>query len=327
MMKPDVPDEESVAAPLHTTLHELAADRPYSLAVHGGAGGRIRELSDPDQDQHPDDQDGGFDAGLRAAYTAGDQVLETGGSALDAVCAAVAVLEDDPLFNAGRGASLAADGSAELDAAVMTGEGSAGAIAASRYARNPVRLARAVMERSAHLLLVGPSADLAAGWGLRVEDPEYFVTDARRSQLARLQRLAADGPRHGTVGAVARDRNGRLAAATSTGGMANQWQGRVGDSPVIGAGTYARDGLAAISCTGHGEAFIRGVVAYDIVARMRYRGIGLAEAVTETFAEELTAHDASGGLVAVGADGTIVVAHNAPTMLAAYRDPDLTTSG
>lgn len=304
--------EESVSPPVPTTLIELPPHGRYALAVHGGAGGRIAEFTGPERD--------GFEAGLQTAYRAGDAVLAQGGSALDAVCAAVTQLEDDPLFNAGRGASLAADGTAELDAAVMIGSGAAGAVAASDVARNPVLLARAVMERSPHLLLVAPPVELASDWDLPVVEADYFVTDTRRAQLARLQQAAADGNRHGTVGAVARDASGALAAATSTGGMANQWQGRVGDSPIIGAGTYARDGLLAVSCTGHGEAFIRGVVSYDIAARMRYAGLDLAAAVTATIAEELTERDASGGLVAVAADGTVVVAHNSPSLLAAYHD-------
>ncbi|QGN32997.1 isoaspartyl peptidase/L-asparaginase family protein [Microlunatus sp. Gsoil 973] len=308
--KPVTPLEESVEAPEDLKLWEVSADRDFALALHGGAGGRIAELADGRRRD--------FEAGLSRAYRAGEEILRSGGSALDAVCAAVEVMEDDPLFNAGRGAALTADGEAELDAAVMTGDGHAGAIAASRYARNPVRLARAVMERSEHLLLVAPPAELVAGWDLSVVTPEYFVTEARRQQLVRLQDRLVTGPRHGTVGAVARDTGGRIAAATSTGGMSNQSAGRVGDTPIIGAGTYARDGLAAISCTGHGEAFIRGVVAYDIAARIRYLGSGPAEAVTATFQNELSGRDSSGGLVCVDASGRIVVAHNSPSMFAAY---------
>lgn len=310
--KPESAREESVAAPDHIKLWEVPAEDRFALALHGGAGGRIAELAD--------DQRRGFETGLTAAYRAGAEILCAGGSALDAVCAAVEVMEDDPLFNAGRGAALTSDGRAELDAAVMSGDGQAGAVAASRRARNPVRLARSVMERSEHVFLVSPPAELVASWGLEVVDPDYFVTQARQQQLARLQEQATAGARHGTVGAVARDSTGRIAAATSTGGMSNQAAGRIGDTPVIGAGTYARDGLAAISCTGHGEAFIRGVVAYDIAARIRYLGSGLAEAVTATFSHELGAIDSSGGLVSVDGSGRIVVAHNSPSMFAAYSD-------
>ena len=170
------------------------------------------------------------------------------------------------------------------------------------------------------MFLVDPSEQLAASWGLVTVPPEYFVTDARVQQLARIREQQVAAPRSGTVGAVARDRTGTVAAATSTGGMANQHEGRVGDSPVIGAGTYARDGLAAISCTGEGEAFLRGVVAHDIAARIRYLGSSLRSAVAATIEAELTAADASGGLVGVDPDGRVVVAHNSPMMFAAYED-------
>jgi len=309
-----MPDEESVARPLETRLWALPPIGEFSLALHGGAGGRIEELSTERRES--------FEAGLRRAHLAGRAVLEDGGAALDAVCAAVEQLEDDPLFNAGRGAALAADGSVEHDAAVMDDDGRAGAIAVSRHAKNPVRLARAVLENSSHLLLVDPSRDLATGWGLEVREQEWFVTEARQEQLERIRSRNLTAPRHGTVGAVARDRAGRVAAATSTGGMADQSSGRVGDSPVIGAGTYARGDSLAVSCTGEGEAFIRGVFSYDVAARMRYLGSSLADAVRASIAAELTAKDASGGLVAVAPDGSVVVAHNSPTLFAAYEGPD-----
>ena len=309
-----MPDEESIARPLETRLWSLPPLGPFSLALHGGAGGRIEELSTERRES--------FEAGLRRAYLVGRGVLEGGGAALDAVCATVEQLEDDPLFNAGRGAALAADGTVEHDAAVMDDAGRAGAVAVSRYAKNPVRLARAVLENSSHLLLVDPARDLAVDWDLEVRDQDYFVTEARRVQLERIRSLRLAAPRHGTVGAVARDRAGRIAAATSTGGMADQSAGRVGDSPVIGAGTYARGDSLAVSCTGEGEAFIRGVVSYDIAARIRYLGSSLPDAVRATILAELTAKDASGGLVAVAPDGSVVAAHNSPTMFAAFEGQD-----
>ena len=309
-----MPDEESVARPLETRVWALPPLGTTSLALHGGAGVRIEELSTERRES--------FEAGLRRAWLAGNAVLESGGAALDAVCATVEQLEDDPLFNAGRGAALAADGSVEHDAAVMDDDGRAGAVAVSRHAKNPVRLARCVLENSSHLLLVDPARDLATGWGLQVREQEYFVTDARREQLERIRARHLTAPRHGTVGAVARDRAGRVAAATSTGGMAAQSAGRVGDSPVIGAGTYARGDSLAVSCTGEGEAFIRGVVSYDIAARMRYLGSSLGDAIRATITAELTAREASGGLVAVAPDGSVVVAHNSPTLFAAFEGPD-----
>lgn len=307
-------DEESRATPLETRIWDIPSRGPWSLALHGGAGGRIEELSTESREA--------FEAGLSRAYAAGRTVLEAGGSALDAVCATVEQLEDDPLFNAGCGAALTADGVAEHDAAVMDGQGRAGAIAVSRHAKNPVRVARSVLEKSDHVLLVSPSEQLVTEWGHEVRDQSYFVTEARRVQLDRILNLTLTGPRHGTVGAVARDVHGEVAAATSTGGMAGQSLGRVGDSPIIGAGTYARNDSVAISCTGEGEAFIRGVVSYDIASRMRFLGSSLREAVATTFAEELTAKNASGGLVGVAPDGRVVVAHNSPTMFAAFEDHD-----
>jgi beta-aspartyl-peptidase (threonine type) len=291
-----------------------------SLALHGGAGGRIEELSA--EGRAP------YEQGLTAAYQAGWKVLADGGDALDAVCASVEVLEDDPLFNAGRGAALTATGRAELDASVMTGAGRAGAVATSKYARNPVWLARAVMERTDHVLIVNPDLSFVERFGLDVVEPGWFVTEPRQQQLARVLDGRAAAARHGTVGAVAHDASGRVAAATSTGGMTGQADGRVGDSPIIGAGVYARDGVVAVSSTGDGEAFIRGVVAYDIAARVRYAGAGLAEAVRATFDAELTQRGTTGGVVAVGGDGRVVVAHNSPMMFSARGpgpEPVITT--
>jgi L-asparaginase / beta-aspartyl-peptidase len=302
-------------------LFDMAPPGPGpSLALHGGAGGRVEELSPAGRAR--------YEQGLRAAYAVGWQVLAAGGEALDAVCASVAALEDDPLFNAGRGAALTATGRAELDASVMTGSGRAGAVAVSRYARNPVELARAVMEQTEHVLLVDPDAGFAERCGLAVVEPAYFVTEERQQQLRRVLEGRASAARNGTGGAAARDANGRLAAATSTGGMTGQADGRVGDSPIVGAGVYARDGVIAISCTGHGEAFIRGMVAYDVAARIRYAGADLPAAVRDTVAQELTARGSTGGMVAVGGDGRVVVAHNSPMMFSARGqgpEPALTT--
>ena len=286
----------------------------YALALHGGAGGRMEELSLDEQGQYP--------AGLADAYRAGEDVLAGGGSALDAVCASVQHLEDNPLFNAGRGAALTADGVAELDASVMTGDGRAGAIGASRHARNPVLAARKIMEESSHVFLVAPSVDLLTDWGLRVAEPEYFITAARRKQLDNVRSKELAGSRHGTVGAVALDVRGQLAAATSTGGMVNQSEGRVGDTPIIGAGNYARDGVVAVSCTGEGEAFIKGVVSHEISARVRYLRADLADAVTGTITDEVASREATGGIIAVSAEGGIVIAHSSPAMFAAFRDGD-----
>lgn len=283
----------------------------FSLVLHGGAGGRVAELTL--------EEEGEYAEGLAAAYRAGESVLASGGSALDAVCAAVEELENCPLFNAGRGAALTARGEAELDASVMTGDGRAGAVAVARQAKNPIFAARKVMEETRHVLLVAPGRDLLAGWGVETVDPEYFVTEARKQQLANVQTGELAQSRHGTVGAVALDLHGRVAAATSTGGMVNQHEGRIGDTPVIGAGNYARDGVVAVSCTGEGEAFIQGVVAHEVYARMHYAGATLPEAVAGTIESELGARGADGGLIAVGADGHVVVGYTS-TMFAAYQE-------
>jgi L-asparaginase / beta-aspartyl-peptidase len=301
-------------------FEEAPPGRGPSLALHGGAGGRVEELAAAARAP--------YEQGLLAAYRAGWQMLDAGGDALDAVCASVEVLENDPLFNAGRGAALTASGHAELDASVMTGAGFAGAVAASKHARNPVRLARAVMEHTEHVLIVDPDVAFLERYGLEVVERDYFITEARQQQLDRVMGARAVAARHGTVGAAARDADGRIAAATSTGGMAGQTEGRVGDTPIVGAGVYARDNVVAISCTGDGEAFIRGVVAHDVAARIRYAEAGLAEAVRETFKTELTERGSTGGLIAVGNDGRIVVAHNSPMMFSARGtgpDPVLTT--
>jgi beta-aspartyl-peptidase (threonine type) len=202
----------------------------------------------------------------------------------------------------------------------MTGDGRAGAVAVTRRAKNPVLAARKVLEETDHVLLVAPEEAVLEGWGVETVDPEYFVTESRRQQLSSVRAGVLAQSRHGTVGAVALDLAGRVAAATSTGGIVNQHRGRVGDTPVVGAGTYARDGVVAVSCTGEGEAFIEGAVAHDIYARMRYAGAALPDAVRATIDTELNGRGANGGLVAVGADGRVVVAHNSPAMFAACEE-------
>ena len=301
-------------------IFEAAPDEGPSLALHGGAGNRVEELTLEGRAPYTD--------GLQAAYCAGWQVLAAGGTALDAVCASVEALENNPLFNAGRGAALTATGHAELDASVMTGDGHAGAVAACKHAKNPVLLARAVMEHTEHALIVDPDNAFLERHGCRAVERGYFITESRRQQLERVLDGRAVAARHGTVGAVARDASGRVAAATSTGGMVGQADGRVGDSPIVGAGVYARDNVVAISGTGHGEAFIRGVVAYDIAARIRYANADLATAVRETIETELGQRGSTGGVIAVGGDGRIVVAHNSPAMFSARGtgpEPTITT--
>lgn len=284
----------------------------FGLVVHGGAGIRPEAVAE--------DERRAALAGLARSLEAGREVLAAGGTAEDAVSAAVVVLEDCELFNAGRGAALTTAGTAELDAALMTGEGTAGAVVTCRTARNPVLAARAVMEQTPHVLLVDPTVEQLAGWGLDVVEAGYHVTQRRRADLAAALREQA--PQHGTVGAVARDRCGRLAAATSTGGINGQLPGRVGDAPIIGAGTWADAGTCAVSCTGHGEYFLRASAAHDIHARMRYAGADLVTAVRGTLDELVGARGGDGGLIALGADGTGVLAFNSPGMYRGWVDAD-----
>lgn len=252
--------------------------------------------------------------GLMASLRAGDRILEDGGSSLDAVVAAVAVLEDCPLFNAGRGAVLNAAGEHELDAGVMDGATQrAGAVAAVQRIRNPVAAARVVMEKTSHVLLAGRAAErFAQTTGLALAPPDYFRTPDRMQALERVRRETTRARRgasaaelHGTVGAVALDCQGHLAAATSTGGYTNKMAGRIGDSPLVGAGLYA-DRTCAVSATGLGEAFIRGVVCYDVAARMRYRGETLRRAARRAL-DRIVALGADGGLIAIDRAGCIAM--------------------
>jgi len=262
--------------------------------------------------------------GLDAALTAGQTVLVAGGRALDAVEAAVVALEDDPLFNAGRGAVFNDHGFVELDAAIMNGaDRQAGSVTGVRFVRNPVRLARAVMERTPHVTLGFASADaFAEAVGLERVDPTYFHTPQRwaalQQELARMRAggdaaQAAEHIKHGTVGAVALDRKGGLAAATSTGGRTAKMAGRIGDTPVFGAGTWA-DELVAVSCTGHGEVFIRCAAAHSLASRLRYTGQGLIDAADEIVNGELLDMGGSGGLIAIDWAGNIALPFNCEGM-------------
>ena len=267
-----------------------------------------------------------YRAGLAAALAAGFQVLDGGGSSLDAVTRAVVTLEDDALFNAGRGAVFTLDGRNELDASIMDGATrAAGAVCGLTRIRNPVELARAVMEHSEYVFLSGAGAEqFAASRGFEFVGGDYFYTSARWSQLERIR--GGEGgvspltiSHVGTVGAVALDARGRLAAATSTGGMTGKRFGRIGDSPLIGAGTYADDRSCAVSATGHGEMFIRAAVAHDICARVRYGGRTLARAVEEVVMEELPAIGGEGGVIAIDRSGRVQMEFNSEGMFRASR--------
>lgn len=288
----------------------------YSIAIHGGAGTILPSLMTPEKEA-------AYHTGLARALEAGRQVLSTGGAALDAVTAAVMALEDEPLFNAGRGAVYNAAGVQEMDACIMDGrDRRTGAVAGIFGPKNPILAARAVMDRTAHVLMIGEGAlAIARAAGLDFADRDYFFTDSRwqalQDTLAQRAAGAEDADparRHGTVGAVARDMQGNIAAATSTGGMTGKTPGRVGDTPIVGGGTFADNATCAVSGTGHGEVFIRWCAAHEIAARMRHAGQSLHDASDHVVMRDLAENDGSGGLIAVDAAGNVAMPFNSPGM-------------
>jgi L-asparaginase / beta-aspartyl-peptidase len=291
----------------------------FGLALHGGAGTLPRAELGAAAEQK-------YRAGLQEALDAGYAVLAAGGGSVDAVSRAVVLLEDNPLFNAGRGAVFTLDGRNELDASIMDGSNlQAGAVCGLTKIKNPIELARAVMEHSDQVMLAGAGAEeFAQSRGMSFVPQSYFFTPERWHQLERIRggdsSLSALTISHvGTVGAVAVDVNGRLAAATSTGGMTGKRYQRIGDSPIIGAGTYADDRSCAVSATGHGEVFIRAAVAHDICARVRFGGRSLAQAVREVVLDELVELRGEGGVVAIDTRGNISMEFNSEGMFRACR--------
>ncbi len=289
------------------------------LAIHGGAGTLPRAEMGGEKER-------GYRSGLAAALEVGYAALQSGGSSLDAVTRAVMVLEDNPLFNAGRGSVFTLDGINEMDAAIMDGSTRrAGAVCGVTHVRNPVELARRVMEDSEYVMLSGAGAEeFALVHGITLVPRSYFHTPERWAQLERIRGgdtgLSALTISHvGTVGAVALDGRGRLAAATSTGGMTGKRFNRIGDSPIIGAGTYADDRSCAVSATGHGEIFIRAAVAHDICARMQFGGRTLGEAVREVVLEELPKLNGDGGVIAIDRRGEISLEFNSEGMFRGSR--------
>lgn len=288
----------------------------FNLAIHGGAGVMARTSMTPEREA-------ACHAALDRALGAGEAVLADNGTAIDAVTAAVCALEDEPLFNAGRGAVFTQDGRQEMDAAIMDGQSRrAGAVAGIFGPKNPIRVARAVMEQTDHVMMIGEGAlDVARAAALDFRTAEYFFTEDRWAALQETLRMARAGTldddpsrRHGTVGAVARDRSGALAAATSTGGMTAKRSGRVGDSPILGAGTFADSKSCAVSATGDGEVFLRFCVAHEIDARVRLADMSLRRAAEDVVMSELVAAGGSGGLIAVASDGTIAMPFNCDGM-------------
>jgi L-asparaginase / beta-aspartyl-peptidase len=293
-------------------------DKKCALVIHGGAGTISPDQMTPDIEHD-------LRAALQRSLDAGQTILRNGGSSLDAVTAAVRVMEDDPLFNAGRGAVFTSAGTHEMDAAIMDGRTlRAGAVGAVARVRNPIDLARPVMEKSPHVMLAGTGAeDFARALGLRIVDDKYFYTEQRwealQSVRAARSEPVSDADRHGTVGAVALDEAGNLAAATSTGGNTNKRPGRVGDSPIIGAGTYANNKTCAVSATGDGEFFLRTVAAHDLSALMEYGGRNLAEAARVVI-EKVGALGGAGGLIAIDCEGNIALPFNSTGMYRGYVD-------
>ena len=288
----------------------------YVLVLHGGAGVWRNELT-PEREKESREA-------MRMALVAGQAILRTNGTSLDAIEAALRILEDSPVFNAGKGSVLTSEGTVEMDASIMEGATKkAGAVASVKRIRNPVSAARRVMEHSPHVMMVGEGAErFAKEQGLKLEPPRYFITPFRREQWERAKKLKtgrAEIPAReaiGTVGAVALDARGNLAAATSTGGMLNKRFGRVGDSPIIGAGTYANNATCAVSATGHGEYFIRSVVAYDVAALMAYKGASLRDAGDQVL-RKVGELGGRGGFIGLDRQGNVTMPFNTEGMFRA----------
>lgn len=298
-------------------------NKEYSIAIHGGAGTILRSLMD-------ESKESAYSQGLEDALNGGLRVLASGGKSIDAVEIAVRILEDNPLFNAGRGSVYNAQGGHEMDAAIMCGiDRSAGAVASVPNVKNPISLARAVMEKTNHVLLCHSGAlEFAQEIGLEIMDEQYFHDDYRLAQWKSVKdsgdTILDHSPtfpkKFGTVGAVAKDKTGNLAAATSTGGMTNKKFMRIGDSPLIGSGTFADNRTCAVSCTGNGEDFIRGVIAYDLSCLMEFKGLSLQQAADQVVFERLEALKGEGGLIAVDAHGEICMPFNSDGMYRAMAD-------
>jgi beta-aspartyl-peptidase (threonine type) len=303
--------------------------KKFGLVIHGGAGTMERSKITPEAERE-------YRAGLERALNAGYEILKRGGTSFDATEAAVRVLEDDPHFNAGKGAVFTSAGTNELDAAIMDGNTlKAGTVASLKHIKNPVSLARLVMEKSGHVMMDGEGAEaFAKENGVQLVDQKYFFTQERWDALQKIKAaeksrggagekkfIITDQDRHGTVGAVALDQQGNLAAATSTGGTTNKRAGRIGDSPIIGGGTYANNATCAVSATGDGEYFIRATVAHDISALMEYRGMKL-QAAAQSVLDKVAKLGGTGGVIAIDRDGNIALPFNTSGMYRGHVDPD-----
>ncbi len=309
-----------------STSEEKLEKPAYAIVIHGGAGTIRRENMTDEMEQD-------YRNALNEALNIGEQILQKGGAAADAVEQTVRYLEDSPLFNAGKGAVFTHDGKNELDAAFMDGATlNAGTIAGVTNVKNPIRAARAVMEKSEHVMLIGKGAEqFAREQQLELVDPEYFFTERRWEALQRILSKEKEDVgyidntadhKFGTVGCVALDQNGNIVAGTSTGGMTNKRYGRVGDVPIIGAGTYAKNSTCGVSATGHGEFFIRYTVAHDISAIMEYKSVSLQEAADEVVMNKLAKAQGSGGIIAVDKNGNVSMTFNSEGMYRGYAKPN-----
>lgn len=310
------------------SLEEINKEQAFAIVIHGGAGAMAKGMLS-------DSLENAYKETLEIAVKAGYEILSQNGDAIDAVTKAINILEDSPLFNAGKGAVLTHEGTTELDASIMVGKDrSAGAVAGVTKVKNPILLAKAVMENSPHVMLAGVGAEeFAAENNIELVDPSYFLTERRKQALEKvLQKEVAPNNssasvdfdlsdyKFGTVGCVAIDKQGNIVAGTSTGGMTNKRWGRIGDAPIIGAGTYADNDFCGVSATGWGEYFIRGVVAHDIAARMKYANQSLADAAKQVIQKEIPEMGGDGGIIAIDKNANITMEFNTSGMFRASID-------
>ena len=319
------------STPNNPALTTTEKQENFGIVIHGGAGTILKENMN-------DSLEAAYKGKLKEAISGGYEILKNGGSSLDAVTQTINVMEDSPLFNAGKGAVFTHEGRNELDASIMDGSNlNAGAVAGVRHIKNPINLAKDVMQKSKHVMLYGAGAEeFAKGLGYEMMDTSYFYTENRYEILQRIlereksqneNKVSFEDPfiknsKFGTVGCVALDKHGNLAAGTSTGGMTNKRWNRIGDSPIIGAGTYANNKTCAVSATGWGEYFIRSVVAYDISALMEYKGMTLQEAAEEVIQKKVPALGGDGGIVAIDKDGNVAMEFNTPGMFRASMNSE-----
>lgn len=297
--------------------NETKSRRKWVLVIHGGAGTILKKNMTPEMEKQYRDK-------LQQVLDSGEYILSHGGSALNTVTKCITIMENSPLFNAGKGSVFTSAGTNEMDAAIMNGKNlKAGAVACVSDIKNPILAARAVMEHTKHVLLVGRGAEaFAAKQGLQIVKPPYFFTKKRWDALQKVKAKEAKAEERGTVGCVALDEHGNLAAGTSTGGLTDKMPGRVGDSPIIGAGTYADNSTCAVSCTGVGEYFMRNVVAFDVGAMMKYGQLSLKEAANYIILDKLVKQHAAGGLIAVDKFGNFTMTFNTPGMYRGYATSD-----